>query len=207
MMSMHRLPPVCLPRRRWLLAALAIGLMPTGWAQAERAPLLVEGEAFERQLRVAGVQLQLNGTGVRAVAWFKGYAAGLYLLEPVRSAAPALAAPGPKRLQIRMLHDVPAAEFEKAFTKGMQRNTPDEQHARLAQRIAAFAQAIRAVGQVRKGDVIDLDLDPARGTLFALNGTLRGPAIAGDDFYVALLGSFIGEHPYDARLKSGLLGQ
>ena len=72
MMSMHRLPPACLPRRRWLRAALAIGLMPTGWAQAERAPLLVEGEAFERQLRVAGVQLQLNGTGVRAVAWFKG---------------------------------------------------------------------------------------------------------------------------------------
>ena len=63
------------------------------------------------------------------------------------------------------------------------------------------------MGKVRKGDVIDLDFDPARGTLFALNGTLQGTAIAGDDFYAALLGSFIGEQPFDARLKSGLLGE
>lgn len=194
-------------RRRWLLASLTSALMPTGWAQAELAPLLVEGQPFERQIRLAGVPLRLNGTGVRAVAWFKGYAAGLYLSESAHAPESALSARGPKRLQIRMLHDVPASEFEKAFTKGMQRNAPDEQLAGLAPRIAAFAQAIRAVGKVHKGDVIDLDLDPTRGTLFALNGTLQGTAIAGDDFYAALLGSFIGEHPYDARLKSGLLGQ
>ncbi len=194
-------------RRRWLLGAVTSALMPAGWAQAELAPVLVEGQPFERQIRLAGVPLRLNGTGVRAVAWFKGYAAGLYLAESVHAPAPALSAPGPKRLQIRMLHDVPASEFEKAFTKGMQRNAPDEQLAGLATRIAAFAQAIRAVGKVRKGDVIDLDLDPARGTLFALNGTLQGTAIAGEDFYAALLGSFIGEHPYDPRLKSGLLGR
>ncbi len=194
-------------RRRWLLASLTSALMPTGWAQAGLAPLLVEGQPFERQIRLGGVSLRLNGTGVRAVAWFKGYAAGLYLSEPAHAPESALSSPGPKRLQIRMLQDVPASEFEKAFTKGMQRNAPDEQLAGLAPRMAAFARAIRAVGKVRKGDVIDLDLDPARGTLFALNGTLQGPAIAGDDFYAALLGSFIGEHPFDARLKSGLLGQ
>jgi hypothetical protein len=44
------------------------------------------------------------------------------------------------------------------------------------------------------------------GTELGLNGALRGEAIAGDDFYETLLRSFIGERPYDARLKAGLLG-
>jgi hypothetical protein len=63
-----------------------------------------------------------------------------------------------------------------------------------------------AVGTVKKGDRIDLDQDPTRGTLFALNGTLRGEPIAGADFYAALLASFVGQRPYDKRLKAGLLG-
>ena len=106
-----------------------------------------------------------------------------------------------------MLQDVPSVEFEKAFDKGMQRNASVEQLPLLAARMAEFARQIRSVGQVRKGDVVNLDLDPAVGTLFELNGTLRGPAIAGDDFYAVLLASFIGEHPYDKRLRAGLLGQ
>jgi hypothetical protein len=59
---------------------------------------------------------------------------------------------------------------------------------------------------VRKGDTVDLDLDPGRGTLFGLNGTLRGEPVTGDDFYAALLRSFVGDKPYDKRLKAGLLG-
>ena len=193
-----------LQRRRFLLATAGLALAP--WSRAQPSTVMVEGQAFDRQVRVAGTTLQLNGTGVRAVAWFKGYAAGLYLAAAVNSAQQALAAPGPKRLQIRLLQDVPAVEFEKAFTKGMRRNATEEQLAGLEPRMAEFAQTIRALSKVRKGDVVDLDLDPARGTLFALNGTLQGSAIAGDDFYAVLLASFVGEHPYDARLKSGLLG-
>jgi len=193
-----------LQRRRFLLATAGLALVP--WSRAQPSTVMVEGQAFDRQVRVAGTTLQLNGTGVRAVAWFKGYAAGLYLAAAVNSAQQALAAPGPKRLQIRLLQDVPAVEFEKAFTKGMRRNATEEQLAGLEPRMAAFAQTIRALSKVRKGDVVDLDLDPARGTLFALNGTLQGSAIAGDDFYAVLLASFVGEHPYDARMKAGLLG-
>ena len=38
-----------------------------------------------------------------------------------------------------------------------------------------------------------------------MNGTLQGEAIVGDDFYAALLRSFVGDRPYDSRLKAGLL--
>ena len=114
---------------------------------------------------------------------------------------------GPKRLQMRMLHEVPAGEFVKAFRKGVQRNTAPDELPPLLARMDRFAALITAVGKVKKGDVVDLDLEPGRGTAFSLNGTLRGEPIEGGDFYAALLRSFIGDRPYDQKLKAGLLGQ
>lgn len=175
-------------------------------ALAQEGAVQIEGASFERRVRVAGSELLLNGTGVRAVAWFTGYAAGLYLPSRASSAVQAVALEGPKRLQMRMLHEVPAAEFVKAFRKGVQRNTAPAELPGLAARMDRFAALIAAVGNVKKGDVVDLDLEPGRGTAFSLNGKLRGEPIEGSDFYAALLRSFIGDRPYDKKLKAGLLG-
>jgi Chalcone isomerase-like len=189
---------------RCVLVACLACLCLIGWA----APtVLVEGQRFEQQMRVAGGDLLLNGTGVRAVAWFKGYAAGLYVQQRADTAQALLAQRGPKRLQLRMLQDVPAAEFVKALRKGMARNAGEDQHAVLQERVDRFAALIISGGAVKKGDVIDLDWDPSRGMLFSRNGTLRGEAIGGADFYGALLLSFVGDKPYDEALKAGLLGR
>ena len=191
-----------IPRRALLLSALLVAV----GAQAQDAPRLIEGQAFAGHMSVAGTELRLNGTGLRAVAWFKGFVAGLYLTGRASTPAQVLAQSGPKRLELRMLQEVPAAEFVKALQRGIDRNaTPDERVA-LAARVQRFAEQISATGTVRKGAVIDLDLDPQRGLLFTMNGTLRGAPVEGDDFYAALLRAFIGEHPYDERLKAGLLG-
>jgi hypothetical protein len=192
-----------LDRRVFLIACLAAA--PP--LRADPATVVVEGQRFERHARVAGSDLVLNGTGVRAVAWFKGYAAALYLAAPARSPAQALAMAGPKRLQMRLLRQVPAAEFVKALKHGVERNAAPDELPRLAERLLAFEALIAALGSVREGDVVDLDLDPAQGMLFSLNGTLQGEAIAGGDFFAAVLRAFIGERPYDARLKAGLLGR
>lgn len=189
-------------RRLWVAAALA-----TPWLAAARSPaVLVEGHRYPSEVQVAGARLALNGTGVRAVAWFKGFSAALYTGSPAATAAQVLALPGPKRLEMVMLHDVPAGEFVKAFHKGMARNSPRERVDRLLPRMARFEAMIAGLGKVRKGDVVDLDFDPGAGTLFVHNGRRIGDVIAGDDFYDALLLSFVGERPYDDRLKAGLLG-
>jgi len=180
---------------------------PRVGAQDAEPPRLVEGQPFAARVVVADTALLLNGTGVRAVAWFKGYAAGLYLRARAASIAQVLAQKGPKRLQLRLLQDVPSAEFVRALKKGIERNTPEAERAALAPRVERFAEQIAAAGTVRKGDVVDLDLDPTVGLLFSLNGTLRGAPIEGADFYTALLRAFIGDHPYDERLKAGLLGE
>lgn len=199
---MNPLPAMLVSRRQLLLATLALP-----WAvRARTPPLMVEGQPFERQLRIAGAELTLNGTGVRAVAWFKGYAAGLYLTQRATTAAQAVAMAGPKRLQMRMLQEVPAAEFVKAFNKGVARNASEGEVERLAPRMARFVALVEQTGTVRPGDVVNLDFAPALGTLYSFNGTQMGEAIPGEDFYAALLRAFVGERPYDKKLKAGLLG-
>jgi hypothetical protein len=166
----------------------------------------IEGQEFRERIELAGVSLHLNGVGLRQVAWFKGYAAGLYL--PARAGTPAqvLATVGPKRLQIRMLVDVDTEEFVKAFNRGIARNTPAAELPALAERMREFDRIVRAIGKVKKNDVIDLDSLPGRGLVLALNGRPRGEPIAGDDLYAALLRIFVGVKPVDAGLKEGLLG-
>lgn len=195
-------------RRRLLAGFAATALAPlAGVARATPKRVIFEGQAFDLRVTVAGAELRLNGTGVRQVAWFKGYLCALYLGSPADSAAQALAMAGPKRIHLRMLQEVPAAEFSKAMRKGIVRNsTPPVQQA-LAARVERFSAQIDSIGKVRAKDVVDLDLDPARGLLMSLNGALRGDPVPGEDFYAALLRSFVGEVPYDTRMRAGLLGR
>ncbi len=192
-----------LARRRFVVTTLLAPLLPG----AAAAQVRLEGQTFDARAHVAGAELLLNGAGVRAVAWFKGFVAALYLSSRAGTAAQALAMPGPKRLQLRLLHDVPATEFAKAFHKGISRNTDAAELPRLEERMVRFEALIHGLGTVRKGDTVNLDFEPARGTVFGLNGKLRGEAVPGEDFYAALLRSFVGDRPYDQRLKAGLLGR
>jgi hypothetical protein len=157
-------------------------------------------------LLLAGQALQCNGVGLRAVAWFKGYAAALYLSDRARTTPQVLATPGAKRLQMRMLAEVDTEEFVKAFHKGVARNTPLDGQPALAERMARFDDLVRKIGRVRTRDVVDLDWLPGHGLQLGLNGQLRGEPIPGDDLYAALLLIFIGDKPVDAKLKVGLLG-
>ncbi len=187
-----------------LLASLAGLALST--AQATESATRIDGVNFEPRLQLAGQTLQLNGIGLRSVAWLKGYAAGLYLGHRALSADRVLAMPGAKRLSMRMLLDVPVAEFVKAFHKGIERNTLAVQQPPLLERMALFDQLIQPLGTLRKGDSVDLDFVPERGLVVSHNARVIGAPIAGDDFYAALLGIFIGPKPVDDKLKAGLLG-
>ena len=167
----------------------------------------IGGVRFEPQLQLAGQALLLNGTGLRAVLWLKGYAAGLYLGQRAANAEAVVAQPGAKRLQLRLLMDVPADEFIKAFHQGIERNNTPEMQASLAERAARFDALLHPLGEIHKGDTVNLDFVPGQGLLFWHNGRQVGAAIPGEDFYGALLRVFVGEHVSDERLRAGLLGK
>lgn len=192
--------------RRSGLALIAAALCAPGWLRAQTAAVTVEGFSFEPLVQLGQTELVLNGAGLRAVAWIKGYAAALYLVRKAGTPAQVLALPGPKRLQMRMLLEVPAAEFVKAIDTGIARNTPAAELPALRERIQRFDAQVAAAGTVKKGDLVDLDFVPAQGMSFALNGIARGAPIPGDDFYAAVLRIFIGDKPVDKGLKAGLLG-
>lgn len=188
-----------------LLLVLLLGLALAHGAHAQ-ASTKIAGVAFDNAARVDGQDLRLNGVGTRTVAWFTGYAAGLYLAQPASTPAQAMSSPGPKRLQMRMLVDVSVEEFIKAFHKGVGRNMPAALQPALAEPMAQFDANMRGVGQVKKGDVINLDFVPAKGLVMVVNGQVRGQPVPGADHYAALLSVFLGERPVDDKMKIGLLG-
>ena len=186
-----------------LLASLALG-SPSAAAEPVNP---IGGVRFEPQVQLAGQPLLLNGTGLRAQFIFKGYAAGLYLGQRANNADAVVAQGGAKRLQMRLLIDVPADQFIKAFHQGIERNNPPEVRARLAERAVLFDALLRPLGEIHKGDAVNLDFLPGQGLVFWHNGRQLGAAIPGEDFYGALLRVFVGEHVSDERLRAGLLGQ
>jgi hypothetical protein len=189
--------------RRLLLACIATAACAAAGARAVER----EGAHFHERIRLAGHELVLNGTGVRSAGPFKGYVVALYLPRRAHTVEDVLAQRGAKRMRLVMLMQAPAAELAKALDKGLMRNTPEAERESLRERMRAMSQLIVAAGEVRAGDVVDLDYEPGRGTSLVLNATRRGEPIAGSDFYAGVLRSFIGERPYQKSMRAELLGQ
>jgi hypothetical protein len=188
------------------MVALACAVCLSPAAAQGKGPLDVEGYVYDEQLAVAGAPLQLNGVGLRAVAWLKGYSAGLYLQKRTDSAEAVLQDGGPKRIRLRVLLDVSPEEFVRGFDRGVAKNSTAEQMSALKARMERFDAMLRALGPIKKGDVFDLDFVPGQGMVFHRNLQVRGNAIPGTDFYAALLRIFLGQRPVDKELKEGMLG-
>ncbi len=186
-----------------LIALAALAFMPSAHAAA---PVTLENQTFPGDASVAGTPLQLNGVGLRAAFIYKVYLAGLYLPAKATTGAAVFSETGPKRLQVRMLMNGPSDEFAKAFTGGIAKRTPADQVAAMKDRIAAFDRTLRSVGDVKKGDVVNLDYAPAVGLTMTINGKPYGAPVPGADLYAALLDIFVGDRPVDARMKAGMLG-
>jgi len=186
-----------------LIALAALVFLPNAHAAGA---ITREQQTFAGEASVAGTPLRLNGVGLRAAFIYKVYLAGLYLPTPAGTGAEVFAQTGPKRLQLRMLMDGPSAEFAKAFSGGIAKRASAQHQAALQDRIAAFDRTLRSVGDVRKGDVVNLDYAPAVGLTMTLNGKAVGAPLPGADLYAALLDIFVGDRPVDANMKAGLLG-
>lgn len=189
--------------RRTLLSVPLLALAWPAWATRS---ITTEGITFVGDITLVGTPLQLNGVGWRAVAWLRGYAAGLYLPRKAATPAQVYEQKGAKRLRLVMTLDADAEEFVKAFHKGVDRNTPPAERPGLTERMGRFDTIVRSLGKLRKKDIVDLDYLPDAGLLLTHNGQPRGQPIAGADLYAALLSCFLGDKPVDLELKVGLLG-
>ena len=186
-----------------LLAAVTVALAALG---ASAQALDVEGVKLEPTAQVGGAAQVLNGAGVRTRAIFKVYVAGLYVPQKASSAAALLAQKGPRRVAITMLRNVDADTFSGALSEGLQKNLSEAQFAGFKTQIDTLGANFKAAGEAKKGDVIHLEFAPDAGTRVVVNGKAQGSAIAGEDFYGALLRIWLGDKPVDGDLKKGLVG-
>ncbi len=179
-----------------LLAALWLTPIPSLAAK-------VAGVHLEDTITVAEAPLRLNGGGVRKKFFLKIYVAALYLPTPARTAEAALAMGGPKRVVMHFLyHKVGRDKLTEGWQEGFDHNLDAATQKAVKARLADFT---RLFPDLRRGDTVDLDLVPGRGTEVQINGHLAG-TIPGDDFYRALLRVWLGPKPADRDLKVALLG-
>lgn len=149
-----------------------------------------------------GTVLQLNGAGIRTKMFFDIYIAQLYMEKPSASAAEVVAADGKKRMVMHFLYkEVTKDKLVEAWNDGFTGNTANEELARLQERIDRFNALFE---DVKKGDVIVLDYDPAAGTTVIIKGQRKG-SIPGKDFNDAMLKIWLGEAPVTESLKKELL--
>jgi hypothetical protein len=182
-------------------AAAVVLLAGTAGAQVQ-----IEGVKLEPSVQVGGTSLVLNGAGLRTRAIFKVYVAGLYVPQKSGDAAALLAQKGPRRMAIAMLRNVDADSFAGALNDGLKANLSEAQVTGFKSQIEALNANLKAVGEAKKGDLIHFEFTPEAGTRVLVNGQPRGAAIAGDDFFAAVLRIWLGDKPVDGTLKKGLLG-
>ncbi|MET0963512.1 MAG: chalcone isomerase family protein [Noviherbaspirillum sp.] len=183
-----------------LLVSLAVAWL-VGTASAHAAT--VGGYVFDETARTGSQELKLNGAGMRYKMIFSVYSAGLYLGEKRKSPAEVYAVPGAKRMRLVMQRTVNAEEFGQAFLTGIQQNSDKAERSRLIEELAKFGQLFATVPELKKGDVLNIDFIPGRGTVIQINGK----QVAESLFYTMLLKIWLGDKPADAKLKNALLGE
>lgn len=180
----------------------AVAMMLAGAAGAAE----IAGVKLDEKTNVAGQEVVLNGAGIRTRVIVDVYVGALYLGAKKSAPAEVYAQPGAKRVQMTLLRDISGKTISDAFAEGIQNNTTDAEKQTVKARADELLGIVSAVGDGKKGDVIQLDFVPGTGTQIVFNGKPRGKPIAGDDFYRVLLRIWLGESPVDGRLKRAMLG-
>lgn len=193
--------------RSGFLASLGLAIVcvsqPT---PADSRAIIFQEHRVPPTVRVEGVDLVLNGAGLRNFMFFDVYVMALYLPKRVIDAHAVLRQDLPRRLQITFLRDVTAERDVDFLMDGLvENNTPDEL-AVIQPQLDHFFRIVRGMGKVAKGGVVQLDYLPNVGTRVWLNQRLLG-TVAGAAFNRSVLKIWLGDHPTQADLKRALLGE
>lgn len=178
-----------------LVAAIAVA----GTALAAN----VAGINVPESATVAGQKLTLNGAGLRKKAIFKVYVGALYLPSKTTSEQAALAQTGAAKVTLKMMRDVDGEKLREAWSEGFANNNAAADMARIKDRILRFNNMF---GDVKEGDLIEVDFVPGTGTTVTIAGKAKG-TVEGDDFAKATQRIWLGPKPPSDDLKNGMLGK
>lgn len=201
-----------------LLLALGLGAGTVFAADAPAAPetpaaatvpaaIEVGDITFTGSFPLAGKTLFLQGAGLRQIVFFKVYGAALYVEKHAASTADVFSADTPRAVRLGLLRHVKGADFIEALESGLDANLTPEGKKAITNELNQLKDLMRAIGDVKEGDMVDFEYAPATGTTLRLNGKPVGPSIAGKALYDAVLAIWIGDRPIDDRLKDAMMGK
>jgi hypothetical protein len=165
----------------------------------------VSGVKLADSIHLGSRDLVLNGAGLRTKFYFKVYVAALYLGEKTHVAEAALNQTGEKRVALHILREISDEKMLKGFNEVMAANHTPAEMQPLEPQLKELTAIFHAVGEVKEGDVVNLDYLPDTGTKIIVNGVLRG-SIPGEVFNRALFKIWLGDKPAQPDLKQKMLG-
>ena len=165
---------------------------------------MAQNGPFEPSFYLFGHKVKLNGAGNGKVDQNENYKAGLYLSKPARSLFEALQAPGPKRLQIQILRDMPSNQLGLLLSQTLNANLTGSEIGACMPGLGAIGEAFGAKKKLAAGDLISLDGVMTQGTQIFINGEKFG-STQGPAFFECLLRGYLGDKPLDPALKKALL--
>ena len=156
------------------------------------------------RLSVANTELILNGAAVRKEAQHAVYIGGLYLTNESSSLEDIIADPNPKRfLFYCSTSKISANRLMRAWNQGFNINYSDDELEEMKPLIEEFSKVWE--NGLTEGDEVWVDYIPEIGTRISKNGEIISE-IEGKDFYSAFLKTWLGPHPFNAKVKRLLLG-
>ena len=165
----------------------------------------IEGVAIPETTSVADSKttLVLNGAGLREKFFIDIYIGALYLQAKTPDARAILSDDGPASVHMHFLYsEISKKKITDGWIDGLDANLSNSELQAIQPQLDAFNKLFTVL---KEGDVLRIDYSPAKGTEVRINGEWRG-AVAGNDFFRALLKIWIGPKPISKSLKQDMLG-
>ena len=183
--------------------AMLAGLSSAAYAQKNEVE--IGGAKFPTTVKLHGVDLAMNGGGVRYKAIFKVYAVALYTAKPCKTYAECIAVPGPKRVTMVFLRDnLDAREFGKMMTKGIEANIDRASFTKSLPGMLRLGEYFAKYKRLTSFDLVNIDYVPGTGTALTIKGDPQ-EAIKEPEFFNTILAIWLGKAPVDWKVKEGLL--
>ncbi len=167
----------------------------------------ISGVTIEPDAKVAGTKLVLNGAGVRYKGFIKVNVAEIYASKKFSSLEELIALPGPKRVSLTMLRDVPSGMMGKSLTRGIEDNFPRGEVSKLVPSLIRIGELFNAFKTLSTGDRVLIEWIPGTGTVVTVRGMVQGEPFKEPEFFRAVVSIWLGPVPVDFKLKDALLGQ
>lgn len=177
------------------LAFLAVGILLSSNSYAAE----ILGVNFQDTYKEEGINLSLQGTGLKTKFFIKAFVAGFYKSEDIRSNA---LGKYPKKIEVEYFVSIPAKKMNDFTVKSMKENITQNEFEQIADQISLMS---RYFVNLKPGDRYSLTFIPGIGTKFVHNGDLVG-TIQGETFAKALFSTWLGNKPFDKKLKKQILG-